>query len=452
MSAKPRILFVDDDADLRRLLALRLASAGYAVETASSGVEALGRTADFQPDLVVTDVRMDGMDGMQLFDALRRRNPTLPVVMLTAHGSIPDAVEATQKGVFGYLTKPFDSQALLDCVRQALEVSGGAGDDSGGDEWRRDLLTRSPKMEEVLRRARLVADSDASVLVLGESGTGKELLAKAIHRASRRRDRAFVAVNCAAIPEALLESELFGHRRGAFTGATVDHTGLVESADGGTLFLDEIGDMPLPLQAKLLRTLQEREVRPVGATKTIPVDVRVLSATHADLERDVEGGRFRGDLLYRLNVVTLRLPPLAERCEDIPLLASRFLQDLAAREGRPTRAFAPEALELLVGARWPGNVRQLHNVVEQCTALATTAVIPADLVMEALRDRRATLPTLDEARSEAERDYLVRLLRITRGNVTHAARLAGRNRTEFYKLLSRHALEPERYRDPDDVS
>jgi two-component system response regulator GlrR len=448
-TTRPRILFVDDDAGLRHLLALRLTSAGYAVETASSGVEALGRAADFQPDLVITDIQMEGMDGMQLFDALRRNAPTLPVVVLTAHGTIPDAVDATHRGVFGYLTKPFDSQSLLDCVADALRVSG-VPPTGASEDWRAEILTRSPLMEDVLRRARLVAESDASVLILGESGTGKELLAKAIHRASRRSHKAFVAVNCAAIPDTLLESELFGHRRGAFTGATTDHAGLVAEADGGTLFLDEIGDMPLPLQAKLLRVLQEREVRPVGATRSVSVDVRIVSATHADLERDVEAGRFRGDLLYRLNVVTLPLPPLAERPEDIPLLATRFLQDLAARDNRGPLAFSPEAMELLIGARWPGNVRQLHNVVEQCVALCTGKIIPAQLVTEALRERRATLPTLDEARTEAERDYLVRLLRITHGNVTHAARLAGRNRTEFYKLLSRHALEPERYREGEE--
>ncbi|MEQ1569872.1 MAG: sigma 54-interacting transcriptional regulator [Myxococcota bacterium] len=445
MTARARILFVDDDADLRRLLALRLGSAGYEVETAHNGIDALARAEVFKPDLVLTDLRMDGMDGTQLFEALRRRTPTLPVVVLTAHGTIPDAVEATRKGVFGYLTKPFDSQALLDCVRDALRAGAGPDEAEG---WRKAILTRSPRMEAVLQRARLVADSDASVLLLGESGTGKELMAKAIHAASRRKDQPFVAVNCAAIPDHLLESELFGHKRGSFTGAAENHVGLMASADRGTLFLDEIGDMPVALQAKLLRALEEREVRPVGATKSVEVDLRVISATHADLEGDVERGEFRGDLLYRLNVVTLRLPPLSERVEDVPLLANRFLANLSARDGREARTFAPEAVDLLVGARWPGNVRQLRNVVEQCVALATGPVIPADLVVEALRDRRSALPTLDEARTEAEREYLVSLLRITHGNVTHAARLAGRNRTEFYKLLGRHALEPERYREP----
>jgi len=454
MRARPRILFVDDDADLRRLLALRLGAAGYEVESASSGTEALARLGDFEPDLVITDLRMDGMDGVTLFDALRRRSATLPVIFLTAHGTIPDAVDATRKGVFGYLTKPFDSQALLECVRDALRVTGGQGAAEGdtvvrrdATEWRDEILTRSPVMEDVLRRARLVADSDASVLILGESGTGKELLAKALHRASRRRDHAFAPVNCAAIPETLLESELFGHRRGAFSGAVAEHPGLVVAANGGTLFFDEIGDMPLALQAKLLRVLQEREVRPVGATRSVPIDVRVVSATHTDLEQAVQEGRFRGDLLYRLNVVSLELPPLYDRREDVPLLAQSFLDDLAARDLRPARTFAPSAMDLLVAARWPGNVRQLRNVVEQCVALATSAVIPADLVREALRDRHAALPTLDAARSDAEREYLVQLLRVTRGNVTQAARVAGRNRTEFYKLLGRHALEPERFRE-----
>jgi two-component system response regulator GlrR len=453
MPVRPKILFVDDDADLRRLLALRLGAAGYEIETAESGTTALARLGNFEPDLVITDLRMEGMDGVALFEALRRRSPTLPIVFLTAHGTIPDAVEATKKGVFGYLTKPFDSQALLACAADALRLSGahmpGIDVDNHAEPaaWRADIHTRSPVMEDVLRRARLVADSDASVLVRGESGTGKELLAKAVHHASRRRGKAFVAVNCAAIPETLLESELFGHRRGAFSGATEEHTGLVLAADGGTLFFDEIGDMPLALQAKLLRVLQEREVRPVGNTRSLPVDLRIVSATHADLEQAVEEGRFRGDLLYRLNVVTLELPPLYERREDVPLLAQRFLDNLSGRDQRVARTFAPSAMDLLVAARWPGNVRQLHNVVEQCVALATSPVIPADLVRDALRDRQAALPTLDAARGDAEREYLVQLLRVTRGNVTQASRLAGRNRTEFYKLLGRHALEPERFRE-----
>ena len=284
---------------------------------------------------------MPGIDGLQLFDAIHRQHPAIPVIILTAHGTIPDAVSATQRGVFGFLTKPFDSQDLLQKVAAAVKVGGDVpvpGHEDTG-EWRAGIITRSAKMEDLLRQARLVADSDASVLIYGESGTGKELLARAIHRASPRRDQPFIAVNCGAIPEPLLESELFGHARGAFSGAVQAHKGLFQAADGGTIFLDEIGDMPLALQVKLLRVLQEGEVRPVGATQSIPVDVRVISATHRDLDAHMETGQFREDLYYRLNVVSLKLPALANRREDIPLLADPFPAQ-ACRAVQEARAVA----------------------------------------------------------------------------------------------------------------
>lgn len=442
------ILLVDDDPDLLQLISLRLTSAGYRVRTADSAEMALAALAVARPAAVITDLKMPGIDGMQLFQAIHRAHPALPVIILTAHGTIPDAVTATQRGVFGFLTKPFDSQALLQKVAAAIKLSGddGAGH-AASAEWRAGIVSRSAKMEDLLRQARLVAESDASVLIFGDSGTGKELFARAIHRASGRAERPFVAVNCGAIPGELLESELFGHARGAFTGAVQAHKGLFQTADGGTLFLDEIGDMPLPLQVKLLRVLQEGEVRPVGSTQSIPVDVRVISATHRDLEAARAAGQFREDLYYRLNVVSMRLPPLAERREDIPVLATHFLRKLAERYRKPLPTLAPESMALLIAAPWPGNVRQLLNLLEQAVALTTTAVIPASLVQNALREDAAALVPFEEARKSFERDYLVRLLKITGGNVTQAAQMAKRNRTEFYKLLQRHRLEPSMFKE-----
>lgn len=443
MNAGVRILLVDDDTGLLRLLSLRLESAGYEVSTAQSGEEALARLPQARPDLVITDLRMGAMDGLALHDALRKDHPSLPVIILTAHGSIPEAVEATRRGVFGFMAKPFDGKELLAEVARALALSGaGAPRGADGDAWRREIVTRSPAMEELLRKARLAAEGDASVLLCGESGTGKELLARAIHRASPRRGRAFVPVNCSAIPEPLLESELFGHARGAFTGAVREHEGLFQAAQGGTLFLDEIGDMPPALQAKVLRALQEKEVRPVGAAAPVRVDARVVSATHRNLEQEMASGGFREDLYYRLNVVRLEIPPLAARREDIPLLAKHFLDGLGAKGRKRVTGFSPEALEALVSAPWPGNVRQLTNAVEQAYTLTTSAVIPADLIREAIRATPQEVPSFLEARRRFELDYLVRLLQITDGNVPRAARLAGRNRTDFYKLLARHRIEP----------
>jgi len=441
------LLLVDDDPDLLKLISLRLTSAGYRVRTAASGEDALAAIAVTRPALVITDLRMPGIDGMQLFETLHRQHPAMPVIILTAHGTIPDAVDATQRGVFGFLTKPFDSKELLQKIATAVSLSGGEQDAAADDGWRTPIITRNPGMDDLLRQARLVADSEAAVLITGDSGTGKELLAQAIHRAGKRAAKPFVAVNCGAIPGELLESELFGHARGAFTGAVQAHKGLFQAADGGTLFLDEIGDMPVPLQVKLLRALQEGEVRPVGATQAIPVDVRVISATHRDLDAARATGLFREDLYYRLNVVTLRLPSLAERREDIPLLATHFLRKLAERYRKPVPSLAPDALAALVAAPWPGNVRQLQNLLEQAVALATTTVIPASVVQGALREDASALTPFEEARKSFERDYLVRLLKITGGNVTQAAQLAKRNRTEFYKLLQRHRLEPAMFKE-----
>ncbi len=442
------ILVVDDDPDLLRLMQIRLTAAGYAVTTADSAERALAQASVTRPRLLVTDLRMGGMDGMALFEAIRAEIPTLPVIILTAHGTIPDAVAAVNRGVFGYLTKPFDAKALLIEVERALALSGGVATGADGEDhgWRAEIITRNPSMEDVLAKARLVAESDASVFIFGESGTGKELLARAIHKSSPRRAHAFVGINCSAIPEQLLESELFGHVRGSFTGATRDHKGLFLTADRGTLLLDEIGDMPPSLQVKLLRVLQEKQVRPVGSTETHEVDVRVISATHRNLEAEMAAGNFREDLYYRLNVVALTLPPLSERREDIPLLAGHFLTQVSAKYRRVVNGFAPEAMELMIAASWPGNVRQLYNVIEQSVALATTPIIPVSLAQQAIQHQQAEFASFEEARRRFEREYLTQLLKITEGNVTQAARLAKRNRTEFYKLLGRHQLDPKLFK------
>ena len=442
MSAESRsLLLVDDDADLLRLLTMRLEAAGYAISTAGSGAQALARIAAERPQLVITDMRMPGMDGSALFEAIRVEHPALPVIILTAHGTIPDAVAATNRGVFSYLTKPYDARELLEHVTRALKHSGSnPGQHSTSAVWRTEIVTQNAAMEDLLAQARLVAANDASVMLMGASGAGKEMLARAIHLASPRSGGPFVAVNCGAIPDNLLEAELFGYTRGAFTGATRDHMGLIRESNTGTLFLDEIGDMPLPLQVKLLRVLEEREVRPVGATRSYAIDIRVISATHRNLEEEMTAGRFRNDLFYRLNVVAFTIPALAERRDDIPLLANHFLRKIAERYRKKVNGFSPEAMELLVRASWPGNVRQLLNVVEQAVALSTVPIVPPTLVQNAIRELEDIVP-FDEARRRFECDYLTRLLKMTGGNVAQAAKLAQRNRTDFYKLLQRHAMD-----------
>ncbi len=447
MSETPsRLLVVDDDPSLMRLLVLRLEAEQYQVVTATNGQEALQVLRSREVDLVISDLRMDEMDGMELFEQVQHYFPGLPVIILTAQGSIPEAVAATQKGVFGFLTKPIDKKELLTQISQALSLSRGGGQSRANGEWREHILSRSELMERLLATARQVADSDVSVLISGSSGSGKELLAQAIHRASDRNGKSFVAINCSALPEPLLESELFGHVKGAFTGAVSDHQGLFRASHQGTLFLDEIGDMPLSLQVKLLRVLQERQVRPVGSTRSFPVDVRIISATHRNLDKEMADGQFRQDLYYRLNVVNLKLPDLDEREEDIPLLASHFLRGTSKGESGQVTAFSPDAINLLIGASWPGNVRQLENVVQQTAALSTTRVIPANLVRQALAEESGYLPSFNEARHQFERDYLMKVMRLTEGNVSRAAGLAQRNRTDFYKLLQRHDLKAEQFK------
>ena len=446
MPARPaKILIVDDDPVLLRLLDILLREEGYYVLAANSGEKALAILASEKPDLVLTDLRMSGIDGLALFDALRKIYPMMPVIILTAHGTIPEAVESTKRGVFGFIQKPYEAKTLLAEVRRAIALDAQSANPEGA-ESDSQIITRSPRMNAILDEARVVAGTNASVLIMGDTGSGKELLAQTIHDWSPRHDAPFVAINCGAIPEQLLESELFGHTKGSFTGAVRDHQGLFQSAAGGTVFLDEIGDMPLPLQVKLLRVLQEREVRPVGATRSVPIDVRLISATHRNLEEEIAAQRFREDLFYRLNVVGLTLPPLVDRREDIPLLAQHFLSELSAKYRKNCNGYAPEAMELLMRADWPGNVRQLFNVVEKCVALSTTSIVPLSMIERALNRPSDDMTSFDDARRDFELDYLAQLLKLTGGNVTQAARIAKRNRSDFYTLLNRHQLDPAQFK------
>ena len=410
-----RILVVDDDPGLLRLLTIRLRSQNYLVEPVDGPAKALAAVSRFRPDLVITDLRMPEMDGIGLLRELQRRWPSLNVIMLTAHGTIPDAVKATQSGAFAFLTKPVEKDQLLEEVRRALRTSGYA--DTDADDWRAEFATRSPMMEERLAKAHLVAGTESAVLLTGEPGTGKVLLAKAIHRASARRDAAYVALDCGRLDPATGETEI------------VD---TVASAAGGTLHLRDLDDLPAALRPALARALAQSAARIIASTDLRPDDAQAEA-------------RYARELAEQLGAVSIELPPLAKRREDVPLLVQQCLDDVAEETAQPKRACSPEAMEQLAAARWPGNVRQLRMVVRQAAATGAGPVITADQVQEA-QGQITTLPSFDEAREEFTRQYLVQLMQVTQGNVSQAARLAKRNRTDFYKLLSRHGVEPEEFK------
>jgi len=445
---KEHILVVDDEEGLLHLVKMRLTAMGFAVTGCTTGREALAAAKKDRFDLAITDLRLGSEDGLDVTEELLRIHPGLPVIILTAHGSIPNAVEAMQRGAFGYLTKPFDDKELKTKIEDGLSLQRMRGEiqrlktlvnELYGME---NVVARSPAMQRLLQQVVQVADSDATILLFGETGTGKEVFARVIHSNSRRSKGPFVALNCAAIPETLFESELFGHVRGAFTSAHGAKRGLFQSANGGTLFFDEIGEMPLSMQVKLLRAVQEREVREVGSEISTKIDVRIIAATNKDLAEAVKNGSFRNDLYYRISVVPLFIPPLRDRRDDIPLLAQQFLTASAKRANKGLRGFTPAALNRLVTHPWPGNVRELENVIEKATVMTRQDMITPDLLPAMGSSPDALLKPLTEAKEEFEKTYLKNVLQLTGGNISRAAQFAGRYRADFYKMLKKYGLHP----------
>jgi two-component system response regulator AtoC len=459
---RARVLVVDDKENIRKLLA-RILEETCDVVTAADGNRAIALLAAQPFDAIVTDLRMPGADGFEVLRAAKARAPDTEVVMMTAYATVPDAVEAMKQGAFDYLAKPFDPDDAALVVARALERrrlrAPADASPAGATPFAfHNLVGRSPPMLEAYRLLEQAAGLDITVLLAGETGTGKELAARAVHFHGARRERRFVPVNCGALPAELVESELFGHARGAFTGAVGAKPGLFEEAEGGTLFLDEIGELPLPVQVKLNRALQEKEIRRVGETQPVAVNVRIIAATHRDLKAEVQAGRFREDLFYRLNVFPVRLPPLRERREDVPLLALHFLGKHANALRRALTGFEPEALRALAGYPWPGNVRELENAVERAVAIAagplvTVRDLPADVtggpVGAIPGELLAAMPyrdAVDQARDRVSRDYLAALLREFEGNVTRAAERAGVERESLHRLLKRYGVRSEDYK------
>jgi two-component system, NtrC family, response regulator GlrR len=454
--ASGKILVVDDDPNLLELVKMRLESADYEVTTASTEEGALGAVKGQAFDLSILDLQLAHRDGISLMEELHLVLPGMPVIILTAYGTIESAVEAMKRGAYSYLTKPFDPRDLFFQIERALENRRLNSEvqrlkDLLSERFDfSNIIAKSEKMQKILEAVAQIARIDSTVYIHGESGTGKELIAKAIHLASERKANPFVAINCAAIPEPLLESKLFGHEKGAFTGAIRSTKGLFAQAHEGTIFLDEIGDMSLPIQAKLLRVLQERQFYPVGGEKLVEVDVRVVVATNKDLEAQVKQGLFREDLFYRIHVIPVYLPSLRERKEDIPSLADHFLKKFRQQMKKEVKGLSPSALQRLMLHDWPGNVRELENTIEYAVAMTQQEVLTEEHVLQtkgALSNE--PLKPLKEARDDYEKNYIIQLLEICKGNVSKAAKMAGKYRADFYDLLKKHNLKIENFKKPE---
>lgn len=460
-----RILVVDDEQEILVSCFKILRDRGYQVSTCADGTEALACLRKYPFDLLLIDLKMPGKDGIQILEEAKKIDPEAEVIIFTGYATIESAVAAIKKGAFDYIQKPFTADQLSIAVEKALEHRRLIRENKqlrlqvAGTHGFENIIGRSPQMQLVIEMARKVAPTDANILLRGESGTGKELLARAIHASSRRAHGPFVPIDCAALPETLLESELFGYEKGAFTGAHKTKRGLLELAHTGTVFLDEIGELPSSLQAKLLRTLQEREFRRLGGERIISVDIRLISSTNRDLEREVAKGRFREDLYFRLKVVEIELPPLRARVGDIPLLAAHFLEKYRSQYQKPVRGLAPEVLEVLQAYSWPGNVRELENTIERAVALAEQEMIQLSELPDyityrssaSLMDASSGTPPLDVIRQKSaeavQKPYLIQLLRRHKGNVSEVAKEAGTNRKMIYRLAKRFSIDIDAFRE-----
>lgn len=445
--AGEHILIVDDDKNMLEVLRFRLESEGYKVTSTNMAKDALTMAKDELFDLALVDLKIDRNDGIELMQKLHLLSPEMPVIILTAYGTIETAVDAMKHGAYSYLTKPFDRRELCLQIKNGLEKSSLSREIRRlralvGERYEfENIIGKSKKMQEVMEQISRAAEIDSNVCIYGESGTGKELIAKSLHLLSSRKEKLFVAINCAAIPEGLLEAELFGYEKGAFTGAVRNKKGFFAQADGGTIFLDEISEMSESMQAKLLRVLQEKEFHPLGAEKSIKVDVKIIAATNKNLEDEVKSSNFREDLFYRIHVIPVYIPPLRERKEDIPLLVDHFMKKFAGNMKKEIKGISTPALQKLLSYEWPGNVRELENSIEYAVAMTTGDIIGEDLILQAKTVEQGELKPLKEAKNEFEKKYISSLISLTRGNVSKASRLAGKYRSDFYDLLKKHNLK-----------
>jgi two-component system, NtrC family, response regulator GlrR len=449
-----RLLVVDDDLNILKVLKMRLESEGYQVETAADIAKAKDLAVKNEYELAILDMKFSGGSGIELMKSIREVDRDLPVIILTAYGTIESAVEAMKEGAYIYLTKPFDYRELLLQIKNGIEKSNLAREVKrlrsiiNKDHNIQNIIGRSEAMKQVFDLTALAAESNSNVFISGESGTGKGMIARALHQLSDRKDKAFVSLNCAAIPETLLESELFGFEKGAFTGAVTNKKGLFLQADGGMIFLDEISEIPLSMQGKLLKALEEKEFYPLGAQKPAKVDIRIVSASNKGIEKEVEKGSFRSDLFYRIHVIPIRMPPLRERKEDIPLLVEHFLAKCAAKMNKPIKNITPQALQKIMIYSWPGNVRELENVIECAVVMARDDEIGEEMLVITNQntDENAFLP-FKESKQDFERNYLLELMKISKGNVSQAAKIAGKYRADLYALLEKYNLNPPDFRN-----